>query len=119
MKLCIPVEDDNGMDSKVCAHFGSAPAFMIVDTTNNSYHLLINKNEHHAHGMCSPLAALQGESIDGIAVGGIGMGALNKLNAAGIDVFAADRESVKEIVSAYNDGALNRMKPGMTCSGHH
>ena len=39
-----------------------------------------NRNEHHAHGMCQPLVAIQGEDIGGIVVGGIGMGALNKLH---------------------------------------
>ncbi len=32
MNICIPVNEDKGLQSPVCAHFGSAPAFMIVDT---------------------------------------------------------------------------------------
>ena len=31
MNLCIPVESDEGLNSRVCAHFGSAPAFLIVE----------------------------------------------------------------------------------------
>ncbi len=118
MNICIPIEDDNGLDSAICAHFGSAPAFMIVNTSDNSFKVIRNNNEHHAHGMCSPLAALNGEAVDGMVVGGIGMGALNKLQAAGIQVFVAAHETVRETVSAYNAGALDSMQPGMTCRGH-
>ena len=31
MNVCIPINEDQGMKSEVCAHFGSAPAFLIVD----------------------------------------------------------------------------------------
>jgi len=32
MKVGFPVELDEGMESKVYGHFGSAPAFVVVDT---------------------------------------------------------------------------------------
>lgn len=118
MKICIPVENDNGLNSVVCAHFGSAPAFMIVNTDDNSCRLLVNNNSHDAHGMCTPVAALQGESVDGMVVGGIGMGALNKLNAADIRVYLAEHETVKQAVDAFKNGTLKVMQPGMSCRGH-
>jgi predicted Fe-Mo cluster-binding NifX family protein len=118
MNICIPVENDNGLDSAVCAHFGSAPAFMIVDTSNNALRVIQNNNAHHSHGMCTPLAAIQGEVIDGMVVGGIGMGALNKLAAANIRVYMAEHETVRETISAFNAGTLNLVQPGMACRGH-
>ena len=63
MHICIPVLDDRGLDSQVSAHFGSAPGFMIVDTESGSCRLIGNGNQHHAHGMCQPLAALAGEPV--------------------------------------------------------
>ena len=118
MNICIPVENDNGLNSTVCAHFGSAPAFIIVNTDDNTYRLVQNQNNHHAHGMCTPLASLQGESIDGMLVGGIGMGALNKLNAAAIQVYLAEHETVQQAIEAFNTGALKVVQPGMSCRGH-
>ena len=32
MNLCIPITEDQGLQSPVSGHFGSAPYFMIVDT---------------------------------------------------------------------------------------
>ena len=118
MNICIPVENNNGLNSAICAHFGSAPAFMIVDTETNACRIIQNQNNHHAHGMCAPLAMLQGESIDGMLVGGIGMGALNKLAAANIQVFSAEQCTVQQAIDAFHSGTLKPMQPGMACRGH-
>jgi predicted Fe-Mo cluster-binding NifX family protein len=118
MFICIPVEDNNELASRVCAHFGSAPGFMIVDTDTGSCRAIANQNQHHGHGMCAPLASLQGETIDGMVVGGIGMGALVKLNAAGITVYRAEHETVAETVDAFKAGTLQPMQPGMACAQH-
>lgn len=118
MNICIPVNEDQGLQSEVCAHFGSAPAFMIVDTDSGSCRAIANRNQHHGHGMCAPLASLEGESIDGMVVGGIGMGALNKLMAAGIRVFMAEHATVAETIAAYKAGALQPVHPGMACAHH-
>ena len=83
MNICIPVTEDNGTASPVSRHFGSAPLFLIVDTDSGACRAVPNRNQHHSHGMCMPLASLAGERIDGMVVGGIGMGALSKLGRLG------------------------------------
>ena len=118
MNICIPVNEDKGLQSEVCAHFGSAPAFMMVDTDNGTCRAITNNNQHHGHGMCMPLQSLQGEHIDGMVVGGIGMGALNKLNAANIKVYVSDFSTVAETVDAFKAGTLKPMQPGMACAHH-
>jgi predicted Fe-Mo cluster-binding NifX family protein len=119
MQICIPVIEDRGIDSRVSAHFGSAPAFMIVDTDSGTCRLIDNNNLHHAHGMCQPLAALAGETVDGIIVGGIGMGALMKLQAAGIAVFRAEHPRVAETIAAFKNGSLQPVGGDEACAAHH
>jgi len=119
MQLCIPVLDDRGLDSLVSGHFGSAPAFMIVDTDSGACRVLANRNDHHAHGMCQPLAALAGERVDGLIVGGIGMGALMKLQAAGIAVFRAMHPTVAETIAAFKEGRLQPVGEDGACVSHH
>jgi predicted Fe-Mo cluster-binding NifX family protein len=68
--------------------------------------------------MCAPLASLAGEQIDGMVVGGIGMGALNKLMAARILVYLATHPTVAETVAAFKAGTLPLMQPGMACAHH-
>ena len=119
MQICIPVVEDRGLESRVSAHFGSAPGFMIVDTESGNARLIGNSNQHHAHGMCQPLAALAGETVEGIVVGGIGMGALMKLQAAGITVYRAEHPTVGETLAAYTAGSLQPLGHDQACGGHH
>jgi len=118
MKLCIPVNQDLGLQSPVCAHFGSAPLFLKVDTETGACEALANQNQHHDHGMCRPLASLSGHVIDALVVGGIGQGALYKLADASIQVFLANAPTVGETVEAFKAGTLRLVTPGMACAHH-
>jgi predicted Fe-Mo cluster-binding NifX family protein len=121
VNICIPITNDEGLDSPVCAHFGSAPAFLIVDTDSGECRAITNTNQHHGHGGCAPLASLQGERIDAMVVGGIGAGALGKLAAAGIQVYLAQHATVRATVDALLAGALPVVGPDLACAhhGHH
>ena len=118
MTICIPVTDNQGLASPVCAHFGSAPYFLMVETDTGACRAIENRNQHHAHGMCQPLAALQGERLDAIVVGGIGMGALNKLMMAGLTVYQAQHPTVEQTLTAFAAGTLPTMTPASACGGH-
>jgi predicted Fe-Mo cluster-binding NifX family protein len=118
MRICIPVNDDAGVQSTVCQHFGSSPMFMVVDTESGDCRALKNRNEHHAHGMCQPLQALQGEQLDGLVVAGIGTGALMKLMGAGMRVFLTEHATVEQTLAALKKGALRPATPERACAGH-
>jgi predicted Fe-Mo cluster-binding NifX family protein len=118
MNLCIPVLEDKGLDSEVSAHFGSAPAFLVVDTDAMTARAIPNNNLHHAHGGCQPLAALAGQDIQGVVVGGIGMGALMKLRAGGIEVYLSELPTARETVAAFKAGTLRPVDPNRSCAGH-
>ena len=118
MRLCIPVDRNEGLASPVCAHFGAAPIFLVVDTESGDCRAIANRNQHHAHGMCQPLAVLAGEPMDAIAVGGIGMGALSKLQAAGLRVYLVEQATVEATLVSLKSGMLAEIDPGRACSGH-
>lgn len=118
MNICIPITNDEGLESPVCAHFGSAPAFLIVDTESGACRAVQNRNQHHGHGMCAPLSSLQGERIDAMVVGGIGAGAMGKLAAAGIPVHLAAHATARETVDALLAGSLPVMNPDLACAHH-
>ena len=118
MNICIPVKEDKGLSSEVNPHFGSAPIFLIVDTESGAARGIPNLNMHHGHGMCQPLASLAGERLDAIVVGGIGMGALSKLQAAGLEVFLSDGGSVSDTIAAWKSGTLRPVTPAVACGRH-
>ncbi len=118
MKVCFPTETLQGLESPVYEHFGSAPGFVIVDTESKSIEEINNNDLHHAHGMCQPLKALGGREVDAVAVGGIGAGALMRLQAQGIRVYRVTIGTVGENMEFILKGNLPEFNARFTCAGH-
>ncbi len=118
MKVCFAVQKDEGLESTVYGHFGSAPAFIVVDTEAETAATVANRDRNHAHGACNPMAAIGGQRVDAVVVGGIGAGALMRLNAEGIKVFRAAGPSVRANLSLIKDNMLPEMTAQNTCAGH-
>jgi predicted Fe-Mo cluster-binding NifX family protein len=118
MKLCFPVEQQNGLESQVYGHFGSAPSFIVVDTVTGEVVAITNSDRIHEHGACNPVAGLGGHQVDAIVVGGIGGGALHKLNRAGMRAFQSQGGTIAENIALFQAEALPEYLPGHTCGGH-
>jgi predicted Fe-Mo cluster-binding NifX family protein len=118
MKVAFPVEENKGLDSQVYGHFGSAPCFIILDEDSGEVTALTNRDAHHEHGRCQPLNALGGIKVDLVAVGGIGAGALEKLQREGIRVFRAVEGKVRENWELLRLGKLPEFSAALTCRGH-
>jgi predicted Fe-Mo cluster-binding NifX family protein len=118
MKIGFPVQLDEGMESAIYGHFGSAPAFIIIDTESQHVLGLNNTNMHHEHGACNPVMALNGNQIDSMIVGGIGPGALMKLNAMGVKVYGAGAISVRENIAMLREDKLQELSMNNSCRAH-
>ncbi len=118
MKVGFAVQGNEGVESKVYDHFGSAPAFIIVDTDGKDVVTVNNRDLHHVHGACNPIMALDGKSVDAMVVGGIGAGALAKLNALGIKVYEAGAPTVKENLALLTDNRLQELSVYNACRAH-
>ena len=118
MKVCIPAATDAGLSSAPHGHFGSAPYFVLHDTESNTTEVLGNTNQHHANGACQPLAAFDGRNINAVIVGGIGGGAIGRLNASGIRVYQAGPGLIEDNVKALREGILPEMTPETGCRQH-
>lgn len=119
MKIALPTYENNGMDSPVYGHFGSAPFFVIVDTGQNSFEVVPNGNREHSHGQCQPLAALGGKSVDAVVAGGIGPGALAGLRAAGVRVYRGVEGTIRENLTLIQAGRLPEFGADDVCAHHH
>jgi predicted Fe-Mo cluster-binding NifX family protein len=118
MKVGFAVEFNNGLESAVYGHFGSAPAFVIVDTDLKQASAVDNTNAHHEHGACNPILALGGKSVDAVVVGGIGAGAVMKLNSMGVKVFRAGAITVNENIALLNENKLQEVSMNGACQQH-
>ena len=100
MKVCIPVSEVRGLESPVHGHFGSAPAFLAVDSETLAVEVLSNGDLEHVHGACSPVRALAG------------------LRQMGIRVYLAPAGTVGQAVRLFNEGKLEELVATATCGGH-
>lgn len=119
MKIAIPVSSYSGLTSPVHGHFGSAPAFALVDSDTLAVEAVGNSDQAHVHGACSPMKALAGARPDAVVVGGIGAGALFGLRAAGIEVYRCAGGTVASAVEQLKAGALEAVDESGVCGGHH
>ena len=118
MKVCFPVMENQGLASQVYGHFGSAPGFVVVDILTNEMTSINNSDQIHQHGACNPVAGLGGQQVDAIVVGGIGGGALHKLNSTGMRVFQAQEGTIAENIALFQANELPEYMPGHSCGGH-
>ena len=123
MKVCFPVKSNEGMSSIPYNHFGSAPEFVICDLESNDVKAIGNEDLGHEHGKCQPIKALSGEVVDAVVVGGIGKGAIVKLNSMGIKVYQSIEGTIEENVNSLKNGELKEFDSNHTCNhdgcSHH
>jgi predicted Fe-Mo cluster-binding NifX family protein len=119
MRICIPAQNNKGLDSIVYGHFGSAPYFIIYDTDDKSIDVISNMDTPHAHGNCNPLISFEKKPIDIMVTGGIGARALQKLNDVGVSAYRTDTERVAaDVITSFENNKLKEILPGEGC-GHH
>lgn len=117
MKICIPTENDKGLDSRVYGHFGSAPFFAVTDTETDQVKVITNRGRRHRHGECSPAERIGSHDIEAVVCGGMGKRAFQSLASAGIDVFLSDAGTVREVLSAVRENKVQRLTAESACGG--
>lgn len=118
MLICIPTRNENGVDSKVYGHFGSAPFFVLFDTDQKTVTFLDNSNSHHVHGQCNPVGQLRNYKVDAVVVNGMGMNALRQLNNSGIKVYKLiDHSTIRQLIDNY-EKYLNQELSYDDCCSH-
>jgi predicted Fe-Mo cluster-binding NifX family protein len=118
MKVGFAVQRDEGMESQVYNHFVSAPMFVVVETGAAEVETIHNQDLNHSHGACSPMKALGGQQIDALVVGGIGGGALMRLNAMGVRVYAAEAQTIRENLQLLSSNRLSELSMNNACQAH-
>lgn len=120
MKICIPTEEENGLESLAYGHFGSAPFFLIYDTVTQSYEILDNGNANHEHGQCNPVFPLVEKGVEAVIVAGMGARALMNLLNMGIQVYrTSESKKIKDIVDNLGTMTFERLTINNSCTHHN
>lgn len=94
-----------------------APKFLLVDTDKDSYSVIDNGNAHNQHRSCNPATAIANQDIDAVVFGGIGGGALNKLNNLGLRVYQAEPSNIMSNIENLKPGSLKEISVS-SCHSH-
>jgi len=102
MKICMPVDQINGLESEIFPNFRGAPSLLVIDSDSCEC-----VGIDAANGACSATPVL----IDAIVCsGGIGRGMFNGLRSRGIRVFNTDAFTVAEALTELAEGRLEEVR---------
>lgn len=118
MRICIPTEDNNGLDSRLAAHFGATPFFTLVDLDTGAIETRPNPACHSHPGSCHHVDLLRSERVDAVVSSGLGRKAYQALQQAGIPVLLPAGPKVADVVAALRRGENTPMDLDKTCRGH-
>ena len=111
MRIAVTFED-----GKIFQHFGKTQDFRIYDADNGAItHAQTIGTGGKGHGMLAGF--LKSEGVDVLICGGIGEGAQNALNEAGIKFYAGVSGDADEAVKSFLAGNLS-YNPSPVCNHH-
>lgn len=119
MKVAMPVQVDNGMDSVLSGHFGSAPFFAVLDTESGELQVVENDEAMHEHGQCMPVDSLAELGVQAVLCNGMGRRAIMKFVDQNIRVLQAmGDEKISDILPKLRNQLYVDFSLQNACSGH-
>jgi len=114
MKIAVPTKENNQID----AHFGHCEFYRIYTVSDQNKVISDEKMDSpQGCGCKSNIAGVfEKEGIKIMLAGGIGDGAINKLNAHGVNVIRNCQGDVTELVQQYLAGKVK--DSGTNCAAH-
>ena len=119
MKLAIPSETDQKLESTRSGHFGHTPFFTIVtyDEDMNIVDTESVKNvDHDVAGCGGVIEFVQSLGVDGILTVGMGMPPLMRFTQSGVTVYSETQTpNVGDVARLFAEGKVNIMSPEAAC----
>ena len=123
MKLAIPSETADGLNSVRSGHFGHTPYFTVVeyDADMNIVSAEPVKNvDHDAFGCGGVIDYVLGLGVDGILTVGMGQPPLMRFTQSGVIVYSERyTPNVGDVAKLFAEGKVDRMSPEEACSHDH
>ncbi len=117
-KIAVAAEDSDGMNSRVAAHFGRCPYYIMVEIQGNktgSVEAVANPY-YQAHQPGQVPAFIKSQKADVIIAGGMGQRAVGLFDQYGIEAVTGASGQVEQALAAYLSGSLRGTSP---CSHDH
>lgn len=108
MKLCIPAQEADGLQSTTEAHFPNASHLIVFDTETRAITTIPVHEESEQE--ITP--------IDAVLCGSINRMTLRNLLDQGIQVYGSDAEVVADAIAQFERGELEAVGIAQGCGGH-
>jgi predicted Fe-Mo cluster-binding NifX family protein len=116
MKIGIPVETDNGLESQVAQHFGQASLYAIVDSETKDVKVIPNESNHRGGKKAPPTWLKEDIGIDVLICTGAGSRAIGLFEEIGIPVYFGTLATVGEMLREHAKGTLQLATPADGCT---
>lgn len=117
MKVCVPTIDQQGLDDQVGEHFGRVPTYTIVDIETDDV-MVIPNTSHHMGGQGDPPEIMAKEGVTVMICQGLGRRAISLFESLGIDVYIGASGTVRDAITMFRQGALQRATVNNACGKH-
>ena len=121
VRIVVPVSDEKGIDSHLSQHFGRAPFYAIIDLDEKGQVIgqgtIANTSEHFG-GIGLPPDRILQLKPKALVTYGLGSKALRMFQDVGVAVLRTEANTVREVVSAYNNDELQELTHGCH-QAHH
>lgn len=117
MKIGIPSMGEKGLDEQVGQHFGRVSHYTIVNLDTNKIEVISNTS-HHMGGSAQPPELLKKEGVNVMLCSGLGRRAINLFDQMGIAVYIGASGKVRDAISAYKKGDLQKATISDGCQEH-
>jgi len=91
MRVGVVLEDKNGVQGNVCAHFGQCKFFLLADIDKDMKKItdtkIVPNTAAHGGGGCVAVDEILKHKVTHVIAGGMGMGAQQKFANAGVQIF--------------------------------
>lgn len=122
MRIVIPITDERGLNSQVSEHFGRAPYFAVIDLDEegiiSDQKMMANVSEHFGGTGHPPDRILQLKP-SALITYGMGPRALNIFQNARVAVLRTNANTVRDVITAYNNDELDELTEGCHQARHH
>ena len=107
MKIAIS-SSGKTLDSPIDPRFGRCAFFLVIDPADMHYEVFDNQSAAQSSGAGIQAAQfLADKNVAAVITGHVGPNAVQTLSAAGIEIFAEQQGTIKEVVERYKNDGLN------------
>ena len=126
--LAVPSDTPGGLDAEISEHFGHCELFTLINIQEGKIVSVdtVANVEHGAGGCMEPVRLLKDQGVQAIVVGGMGARPMQAFAEVDIDVYFAEKDSLKKVQEAVDglvQGDFPVMRAEQTCKGagtcHH